>query len=235
MRRYPLLLDLRGLRCLVVGAGAVGGRKITALLACEPCGVTVIDPAPDPSALWREHPAVRLLQRSFQPDDVRGHTLVFAATPVREVNRLVAESCRAAGILCNVADAPEESGFFVPATVEREGVTLTVSTAGASPALAKAIKEDLELWLGQRYAGLARLLEALRGPVLALGLGSGRNAEIFRALCGQPLRDRLVGAILARDAAKLRALLRGPLPPALYPWLDSPLKSWLEETPHELD
>lgn len=227
MRYYPLFLDLRGARCLVVGAGRVGRRKLAGLLEADPAEVLVLDPgepAAEALALFA-HPAVRYERRAFDAADAAGRRLVFAATPVRDVNALVTACCREQGILCSVADAPDEGDFIVPARVDGGPLTLAVSTGGASPALARVLREDLEKWLGRRYVRLVRLLDRLRPAVLALHLGSDADAELFRALLS--MRERLAEALNASDSNRADALLREVLPPALHPIL--------AELLHELD
>ncbi len=229
MRYYPIFLDLRGKRCLVVGAGRVGRRKIAGLLECDPAEVLVLDPGV-PSAEVRslfEHPAVRHERRAFAADDAAGRQLAFAATPERTVNAFVAACCRDRGVPCNVADAPDQSDFLVPARVESGSLTLAVSTGGASPALARALREDLEKWLGRRYSRLVCLLDKLRPAILALRLGSDANAEMFRALCALPLRETLAEALNKSDFGRAEVLLREILPSVLHPFL--------AELLHELD
>lgn len=236
MRYYPLFLDLHAARCLVVGAGRVGRRKIGALLDCAPASLLVLDPGLDEAAaaaLKAEFVPnagpLTVERRDFQPEDLEGRTLVFAATPSAAVNGRIARLADAAGILCNVAGPVDagEGNVLVPAHVEDGPLVLALSTGGRSPALARALREELEAWLGKGYAPLLALLEALRPRVLALGLGSDADAVLFRALCRRPLRDQLMAALERRDAAALDALLR-PLLPAALPFS-------AEEFLHELD
>ena len=223
MRYYPLFLDLSEARCLLVGAGRVGRRKAATLLECRPASLLVLDPGMDEAA-FRDSLAdmdctpLSCEVRGFRPEDIEGVSLVFAATPSAEVNSAIARLCRASGVLCNVAGPLEEDArgsFIVPAHVEDGPLVLALSTSGGSPALARALKEDLESWLGAGYSRLVRLLEALRPRLLALGLGSDADAEIFRAICARPLRDELMAALAERDAARADALLAPVLPAAL--------------------
>ncbi len=235
MRYYPLFLDLHAAHCLVVGAGRVGRRKIGAILECAPASLLVLDPGLDEAAALalRESFAplsdpLRVERRAFLPEDVEGKTLVFAATPSAAVNGHIARLALAAGALCNVAGPTDSAGnFLVPALVRDGPLVLALSTGGSSPALARALKDDLEHWLGRAYAPLLRLLEYLRPRILALGLGSDANAARFRALCAEPLRGRLIESLKRRDAAAISALIRPVLPEGL------PFSA--EEFLHELD
>ncbi len=215
MSLYPLFLDLRHKDVLVTGAGEVGQRKATSLAEASPRSITIVDPAPPAAALSRLMDALPGLiayhARGFQPEDISGKALVFAATPLREVNALVAALCREAGVLCNIADAPEESDFFVPAHFRNGDITVAVSTGG-SPALARRIRAELEAWMGNRYAALAQLLRKLRPLVLESGLPTAENTRLFRALVSSPLAERLA----ANDSTAVSALLTELLPPALH-------------------
>ena len=223
MRYYPVFLNLSEARCLVVGAGAVGRRKIATLLACRPAEVLVLDPNLDEEAMKTlaqddEDGALRQERRTFRPEDAENRTLVFAATPSAEVNSAIADACRAAGAWCNVAGPRRkgaEGNVLVPASLQEGPLSLALSTGGSSPALARALKEDLRHWLHGGYAALALLLKALRPRLLALGLGSDADADIFRALCARPVRDHLMDALSRRDADALEELLRPLLPASL--------------------
>ena len=224
MRYYPLFLDLAECRCLLVGAGRVGRRKAATLLECHPASLLVLDPGLDATAFRASLAGLnctplRCEARAFAPEDLDGISLVFAATPSAEVNSAIARLCRASGILCNVAgplDDDAHGNFIVPAHVKDGPLVLALSTSGGSPALARALKEDLESWLGSGYSRLVRLLEVLRPRLIALDLGSDADAEIFRALCARPLRDQLMTALAEQDIDTVNNLLRPVLPEALH-------------------
>ena len=213
MSSYPIFMDLSASRCLIVGAGAVGTRKIEGLLRAEPLEILVVAPVPSAECLrLAVHPCVVLVRRSFLPSDCEGRTLVFAATGNRSVNASVAARCADLGILCNVADSRRESTFIVPACIERENLSLALSTEGGSPALARRIRNELETWLGDRYDGLAELLTRLRPLVLALRRESGQNTALFRSLTYSPLAE----ALQQRDEKRCELLLKALLPEELH-------------------
>jgi precorrin-2 dehydrogenase/sirohydrochlorin ferrochelatase len=214
MQHYPLFLNLAAADILIVGAGSVGRRKLAGLLPCAPRSVTLVDPALSPAAMHdlKARGPVICRARGFVPRDIRGKSLVFAAAGSREVNALVAALCRGKAIFCNVADAPEQSDFFVPAQCARGGITLAVSTGGQSPALAKRLREELEVWLGTRYADLVTLLGRLRPHLLALDLPTEKNTEIFQSMVNSPLAELLEKG--RRAAAE--TLLLEQLPKALH-------------------
>jgi uroporphyrin-III C-methyltransferase/precorrin-2 dehydrogenase/sirohydrochlorin ferrochelatase len=179
LRRYlPVFHDIRDARVLVIGAGAVGTRKIEALLAGG-ARVTVVAKGFSPSV---EERAARgdltALQGTFHPDRMREVELVFVATPDRALNRRVSAEARRRHIPVNVADSPEECTFLLPAVVRGDGFTAAISTNGKNPGAAKALREFLEdhreeisvrLERGRRRKRIA----ARPGTVYIVGAGPG--------------------------------------------------------------
>jgi precorrin-2 dehydrogenase/sirohydrochlorin ferrochelatase len=223
MRYYPLLLDLTDLRCLVIGTGEVGLRKIKGLLRCAPKQVSAVDPAPpgpELAALLATQDNFSYEQRPFAETDLDRAQLVFACTSNRAVNAAVGQACMLRGILCNMTDAPELGNFVLPASITRGDLTISISTSGASPALARTIRQDLETRYGPEYETMTRLLADIRTALLALGRSSDENREIFRRLAASPLP----GIIKHNDRHACLELLQTVLPTDLHPkigeWCD---------------
>lgn len=128
---------------LVAGAGKVALRKTKALVEAG-ARVTVV--APEALSEFGELP-VRLIARRFRASDLKGKVLAFAATNVREVNRRVGAEAARRGIPANVADAPEECRFLVPARIRQNGLQLAISTGGRSPRLAAGLRRQFETML----------------------------------------------------------------------------------------
>ena len=162
MSGYPIALDLRGRRALVVGLGTVGRRKAVGLLAA---GASVL--GVDPRARALEVPAgVEARAEPFQAEHLEGIALVLAsATP--EINRRVVAEARALGIWVSAASGPDRGDFTIPAVWRAGRLTLTVSTGGASPALAAALRDRAAEALGPASAGLVALLAELRPLAIA--------------------------------------------------------------------
>ena len=209
---YPLFLDLSRAKCLVVGAGSVGRRKIGSLLASGVQELVVLDPELPEPALLPEHPALAFEARSFVPADLAGCALVFAASGSRAVNAAVAAACAERGIFCNCADAPLEGNCIVPVTARTGEMTLALSTGGASPAYARSLREELEAWLHEK-APLAALLGRIRPRLLALERDTMHNTRLFRAL----VRSGIGAALAAGDLNRCRELLAAALPEELHP------------------
>lgn len=218
---YPLFLDLSASRCLVVGAGKVGCRKIDALLHGGAYEILVLDTAcPAWGEAWTANlqkamatGRVIFHQRPFVPEDVNGCALVFAATGDRNANASIMAAARERGILCNSADAPRSGDFMTPARVDAGDICLALFTGGESPALSARIRQELAAWLDGRYDALCRLMGRLRPLILALGQDSERNGELFRRLVRSPLAESLA----RQDREASEQLLRKLLPPELHP------------------
>lgn len=143
MLYYPVFLDIRGQRALVIGAGLVALRKARGLLESGAL-VTVVAPVFHPGF---DALPVERLAREFTDSDLDGAALVFAATDSRAVNRRAGELAKARGIPANIADAPNECTFLVPARIHRENLQIAISTGGKSPSRAAYLRRRLEEWL----------------------------------------------------------------------------------------
>jgi cobalt-precorrin 5A hydrolase/precorrin-3B C17-methyltransferase len=145
---YPITLsNLRGALAVVVGGGAVGGRKLRGLLAVG-ATLRLISPAATPELrALADSGTITWHARPYQPGDLAGARLVFAATDQRAVNARVADDAAALGILCNVADDPRAGDFHLPAVYREPGLLVAVSTAGANPTRAKRLRDQIAAWL----------------------------------------------------------------------------------------
>src|SRR5687767_4246515 len=160
---YIACLRLSGRRCLVVGGGEVGLEKVEGLLACD-AAVTLVAPeaVEELQALAREG-SIAWERREYSSDDVQGAFLAIAATADTEVNIRVFEDAEKRAMLVNVVDVPPLCNFILPAIVRTGPLAIAISTAGASPALAKRIKREIADNYGEPYARLAELLNEARG------------------------------------------------------------------------
>ncbi|HAD04206.1 MAG: hypothetical protein A2091_06265 [Desulfuromonadales bacterium GWD2_61_12] len=199
MTPYPLFVEIKDRLCLVVGGGAVGRRKIEGLLAAG-ARVRLVDPKPAAEAL---PPGVEQVCREYLPGDLADAVLVFAATNQREVNAVIAREARSRGILVNVADAPAESDFTVPALLRRGGLTVAVGTAGQSPALAALVRDDLGELLGAEWEIVVEIAAALRRKRLTPGPHNDYNQRVFRRL----LDGGVAGLVAAGDGPAIDRLL----------------------------
>ena len=140
-RYYPAYLDLTGRRCVVIGAGLVAERKVLQLLASE-AQVTLVSPtATDELRRLAGEGELRWIKRAYVRGDLAGAMLAIAATDEEEVNRQVHAEAEREKTLLNVVDVTPLCGFIAPSVVERGPVTVAISTGGASPALARKVRE----------------------------------------------------------------------------------------------
>jgi precorrin-2 dehydrogenase / sirohydrochlorin ferrochelatase len=166
---YPVVLRVFGRRCVVVGGGEVATRKVGALTRDGAQLVVVAPEISDEIQQLADIGAAQVERRPFEPTDLDGAFLAFAATDNRAVNRLVAEEARARGVLVNVADDPGACDFTVPAVVRRKDITLAVSTGGRSPAFSRYLREQLTEWLGDARLLLLELMTELRRDLRSAG------------------------------------------------------------------
>jgi precorrin-2 dehydrogenase / sirohydrochlorin ferrochelatase len=161
---YIACLKLSGRRCVVVGGGDVGLEKVEGLLACDG-EVTLIAPdAIEPLRELADEGSIRWERRAYAgPVDLEGVFMVIAATNDTEINISVYEDAERRAMLVNVVDVPPLCNFILPAIVRSGPLAIAISTAGASPALAKRIRNEIADEYGEPYARLAVLLNDVRG------------------------------------------------------------------------
>jgi precorrin-2 dehydrogenase/sirohydrochlorin ferrochelatase len=160
---YIACLRLSGRRCLVVGGGDVGLEKVEGLLACDGA-VTLVAPdaIPELEEYAREG-SITWERREFREDDLEGKFLAIAATNDTDVNISVYDGAERRAMLVNVVDVPPLCNFILPAIVRSGPLAIAISTAGASPALAKRMKREISDQFGEPYARLAVMLNDVRG------------------------------------------------------------------------
>src|SRR5450432_3475941 len=160
---YIACRRLSGRRCLVVGGGEIGLEKVEGLLACE-AYVTLVAPVavPELETLAAEG-SIGWERREYRPTDLEGCLIAIAATDDTDANIAVYDDAERRAMLVNVVDVPPLCNFILPAIVRTGPLAVAISTAGASPALAKRIKREIEGQFGEPYARLAVLLNEVRG------------------------------------------------------------------------
>ncbi len=160
---YIACLRLSGRRALVVGGGDIGLEKVEGLLACD-ADVTLV--APDAHEALRALAAegsITWIERDYEPGDLEGCLMAIAATDDTDVNIKVYDDAERRAMLVNVVDVPPLCNFILPAIVRTGPLAVAISTAGASPALAKRMKREISEMFGEPYADLAILLNDVRG------------------------------------------------------------------------
>jgi siroheme synthase-like protein len=160
---YIACLRLTGRRCVVIGGGDVGLEKVEGLLACE-ADVTLVAPEAVPAlAELAAEGSIAWERREYRSGVLDGALIAIAATSDTDVNIRVFEDAEARAMLVNVVDVPPLCSFILPAIVRTGPLAVAISTAGASPALAKRMKREIAELFGEPYAQLGILLNDARG------------------------------------------------------------------------
>jgi precorrin-2 dehydrogenase / sirohydrochlorin ferrochelatase len=215
---YIACLRLSGRRCVVVGAGDVGLEKVDGLLACD-ASVTLIAPAAHEALrAYAREGSIEWLQRPYGgPADLDGAFVVIAATDTTDVNIAVFDDAERRAMLVNVVDVPPLCNFILPAIVRNGPLAIAISTAGASPALAKRMKREVSEHFGEPYATLALLLNEARGWAKATLATYQERKEFFEEIVGgdpdpiallqAPDGEQAVRELIARSQASRAALV----------------------------
>jgi precorrin-2 dehydrogenase len=210
---YIACLKLTGRKCLVVGGGDIGLEKVEGLLACGG-SVTLLAPEAHPELqALAEEGSIEWDRREYAgPEDLEGAFMVIAATNDSEVNIGVYYDAEKRAMLANVVDVPPLCNFILPAIVRTGPLAIAISTAGASPALAKRMKREISDLFGEDYARLAVMLNDVRGWAKGTLPTYDDRKEFFEGIVnGDPdpivlLREGREADVLAIiDAAKERA------------------------------
>jgi siroheme synthase-like protein len=202
---YIACLRLTGRRCVVVGGGEVGLEKAEGLLACDG-EVTLVAPAAHPELVQLAlEGSMRWKQREYRSEDLDGALLAIAATDDTDLNIRVFEDAEARSMLVNVVDVPPLCNFILPAIVRTGPLAVAISTAGASPALAKRMKREIAEQFGEPYALLAIILNETRGWAKATLPTYQDRKQFFESIVnGDPDPIEL---IRAGDAEGVRELI----------------------------
>jgi len=203
MKYYPVNLDVSGQRCLVVGGGSVGTRKVKTLLDCR-ADVTVV--SPEVTGALRslaDAGKLRLEEREYQASDLDGMFLVIGTTNDEALNRKIYTDAQQQNKLCNIADSPASCNFILPSIVHRGDLVLAISTSGSSPAFAKKLRKDLEKQFGDEYSVFLQLMRAIRETLLKETHDPEAHKHYFEKL----IDGGLLEMVKNKDTEKINALL----------------------------
>lgn len=187
----PLFVDMEGKKTLVVGGGCVAQRKIETLVN-HGCDITVVSPnATERISRLASEGAIRLCLRLFEDADANDRFLVFACTDDASTNQRICDAAHRAGALVNCIDS-ETPEVSVPATMQRGDLQIAVSTAGASPALARKIRCELEDHFDPEYGRYVRLIGATRKLILDRVENPKLRHALNRELVDDKYRDLIM-------------------------------------------
>jgi precorrin-2 dehydrogenase / sirohydrochlorin ferrochelatase len=181
---YPIMLKLEGKKAVVVGGGKVAERKVTGLLGTG-SHITVISPnTTDELKRLASCGRIEWLEKSFSKEDLDGAFLIFAATNDNEVNQYI-KMAASDQQLVTIADDPEGSDFHVPSHIQRGRLSIAVSTGGASPTLARKIREQLENQFDEGFEEYLEFLFSARQRVLKEVKNATRKRKMLSAIASR--------------------------------------------------
>jgi uroporphyrin-III C-methyltransferase / precorrin-2 dehydrogenase / sirohydrochlorin ferrochelatase len=214
MTYYPAFFDLTAQKVLLVGGGEVAARKLAQLLRSG-AKVTLVAPEVLPELrLQAAAGTISVALREFVPDDLDGARLVIVATSRRAVNRWIAALSEARGIPVNVVDDRAASRFIVPAVIDRDPVLVAISTGGASPVLARRLRERLEALIPKRFGELALWLQSLRRAARGRLRDTGARRSYFEHIVdGAAARRFVAGDTHGAESLAQQLLARAAISP----------------------
>lgn len=201
MAKYPIFLEMKGRRVVLIGAGMVAFRKAQILLEAGARVVIVaehIDPAIE--LLCRQDKQAELVKAPYSKEYLPGATLAIAATNNRELNKQIYHDCQSCDVLCNVVDDPPLCDFFAPAVLKRGDLQIAISTDGVCPAYAGHIRKKLEDMFTETHARFLAELECLREKIIR----EIPDAAERKALMGTLADDESLGFFVANGPEKWR-------------------------------
>ncbi|MGI6422316.1 MAG: precorrin-2 dehydrogenase/sirohydrochlorin ferrochelatase family protein [Syntrophomonadaceae bacterium] len=188
---YPLYIDLKDRKCLIIGGGKVAERKIEQLLDYN-CSIKVVSlGVEDKIKSWAHQGLIQLFQREFQLSDLKEVFLVFVATDNEQVNAELSKMCRERGILVNAVDDPPHCDFYVPSILKRNSLVLAISTGGKSPAFARRLRQELEEIITPAYGEFVDILGEQRELIKERIEDIAVRKQIFEELVYSDVLDLL--------------------------------------------
>jgi len=179
---FPLFVKLRGRKCLIVGGGKVSEGKIAGLLSTG-AKIRVVSPEVTLQIIaWHRKRRVQWVRRKFRKTDLTGVYLVVAATSSTAAHRAIYREAQRRGILCNIVDVPELCDFYYGSVVQRGRLQIAISTAGASPSLAKRLRKKFEQEFGPEYGHWLKALAKERQTIRTRNTAAGEKLRLLEDL-----------------------------------------------------
>ncbi len=203
---YPVMLDLAGRRCVVIGAQAIHERKVEGLLAGGADDVLVVEPSVEDR--FDGVAGIRVERRTWLPEDLHGAFLAVASSDDGATRAAIAREARARGILVNIVDDVPGCDWAAPAVIRRGDLVIAIGTGGVSPAVARLIREHLQEEFGTEWAELLRVVGEVRRETLSALPDLPERARRWRDALDL---EGAAGLIREGRGGELRVLLRDRL------------------------
>ncbi len=201
---YPVCLDVSNRHCVIIGGGEVAARKAQRLVQCG-ARVTVVSRKLSAEMMgMKEKHTISHIDADYDAAHLRDAFMVIGATDRNEINESIAGDARSLGIMVNIVDDPEHCDFILPSVMNRGDLSISISTGGKSPALAKKLRLEMEKRYGPEYAVLLNILGALREKIVAAGASSDENRKLFEAV----LNSDILEAIRDKDHDRTLQIIR---------------------------
>lgn len=201
MKYYPVFLDIKDRKCVIVGGGEVALRKAERLLDCG-AKISVISPklVPELAALRDEH-LISHIAAEYSGELINTAALIIGATDDEKINARISRDARAKGIPVNIVDDPQKCDFILPSVVQRGDLTVAIGTGGKSPALARHLREELEARYGKEYEIILDILGDLRTKM-------EKNAGVGRDWFDALMKAGILDSIRRKDTKALQDMIK---------------------------
>jgi precorrin-2 dehydrogenase / sirohydrochlorin ferrochelatase len=207
MKYYPVFLNLKGVKAVIVGGGRVAERKAAALLKAGAL-VKIISPAITTTLeKYKKQGLFTHMKREYRQGDLRDAFIVIAATSSGQTNSRVEADSKDLPRLINVVDTPSMGNFIVPSIVNRGHLTIAISTEGCSPALSKTIRKELEEIYGSEFSHYLKFVESIRKQVLKKIKESGDREKFLKSLASEEIFRTLRKNGVKPAVKKIRSLM----------------------------
>jgi len=207
MKYYPVFLNLKRVKVVVVGGGRVAERKASALLKAGAL-VKIISPAITKTLeKYKKQGLVTHIKREYRQGDLRDAFIVIAATSSSQINNSVEADSKDIPRLINVVDTPAKGNFIVPSIVKRGPLTIAISTEGCSPALSKAIRKELEDIYGSEFSHYLKFVEGIRRQAMKKIKDSGDREKFLKSLASEDIFSSLRKNGVTPAIKKIRSLM----------------------------
>jgi precorrin-2 dehydrogenase/sirohydrochlorin ferrochelatase len=198
---YPIYLDVKDKKCIIVGGGKVAYRKVCSL---KEAGAEVVVVSPETCPEIANEEGLTLVKKDYDESILDGALLVIAATDNDAVNKKAALDARKRNIIVNVVDRPELCSFIVPSTINRGDLCISISTGGASPAVAKSVREELEVVFGSEYEEYLNLLTKMRSIAMSDIKDSAKRRKVLQRLAEKDILEIVKNKGVTEAEARIR-------------------------------